>query len=322
MKKKGLIISTIVMVVVLIASLTTATYAWFNASAEVSVEQITLNTTAAEGLLIGVHKSNASTSSSVFQDYTNGDLTWGLTSPSTYNGTWTGGEDGFGLTVNSDQITSLTSTYGVGYTTTALNNGKESSDPEYISIAANNWFKAQGNGSTRTNMDNTTIQVASANSDFIVLDLGVTPSQNNLVKQAWVSIKVTVPNYANPGMGAAVKIGYAVNNATAVTYSDLTFVDAFNGMTQTNGYDASAIDQGALDTTNNTWTYSLELYNNATAMTRNSNIGRVYLVIYLDGDDDACIISNLGTGCTIDIQFGWDRTNGAKTFTKGVLADA
>ena len=37
MKKKGLIISTIVMVVVLIASLTTATYAWFNASSEVKV---------------------------------------------------------------------------------------------------------------------------------------------------------------------------------------------------------------------------------------------------------------------------------------------
>lgn len=29
MKKKGLIISTVVMVVILIASLTTATYAWF-----------------------------------------------------------------------------------------------------------------------------------------------------------------------------------------------------------------------------------------------------------------------------------------------------
>ena len=32
MKKKGLIISTVVMVVVLIASLTTATYAWFTAA--------------------------------------------------------------------------------------------------------------------------------------------------------------------------------------------------------------------------------------------------------------------------------------------------
>ena len=34
MKKKGLIISTVVMVVVLIASLTTATYAWFTASSK------------------------------------------------------------------------------------------------------------------------------------------------------------------------------------------------------------------------------------------------------------------------------------------------
>ena len=51
MKKKGLIISTVVMVVVLIASLTTATYAWFTASNkteikgfDVSVFQATLLT--------------------------------------------------------------------------------------------------------------------------------------------------------------------------------------------------------------------------------------------------------------------------------------
>ena len=37
MKKKGLIISTVVMVVVLIASLTTATYAWITGTSTVKV---------------------------------------------------------------------------------------------------------------------------------------------------------------------------------------------------------------------------------------------------------------------------------------------
>ena len=54
MKKKGLIISTVVMVVVLIASLTTATYAWFNAQAQATVDDLTITTKAADGLQIAM----------------------------------------------------------------------------------------------------------------------------------------------------------------------------------------------------------------------------------------------------------------------------
>ena len=53
MKKKGLIISTIVMVVVLIASLTTATYAWFSTSASATISPMNIQTIASEGLQIG-----------------------------------------------------------------------------------------------------------------------------------------------------------------------------------------------------------------------------------------------------------------------------
>ena len=54
MKKKGLIISTVVMVVVLIASLTTATYAWFSAQAQATVDDLSITTTAAKGLQIAM----------------------------------------------------------------------------------------------------------------------------------------------------------------------------------------------------------------------------------------------------------------------------
>ncbi len=55
MKKKGLIVSSIVMVVVLIASLTTATFAWFSASSSAKIENLQINTVTAAGLQIGTY---------------------------------------------------------------------------------------------------------------------------------------------------------------------------------------------------------------------------------------------------------------------------
>jgi len=330
MKKKGLIISTIVMVVVLIASLTTATYAWFSSQADAAVDQITLTTSAADGLLIGVHGTNSSTSSSVFQDYKNGGaLTFATTSNAEYYaGSWSA-EDGtgFGAQVGFAEISSLNAQYGVQYTTQALTDGAEQ-NPQTV-VAADNWFKASGNGPSRSTIDPATISYATANTDFIVLDLGCTPSKADLVKQAWVTIKVTLTGGATasaPGMAAAVNFAYAVNNASALgktSLSSLTQVDAFSGMTQSNGYNQNQLDAGAIATENavTTWSYSIQLFNSETYMVKNTDIGRIYLVIFLDGDDDACILANLGTGCTIDISFGWSGTYNAKTFTNGVIAD-
>jgi hypothetical protein len=134
MKKKGLIISTIVMVVVLIASLTTATYAWFSANAEVTVDSLNVRTTAADGLQI------AMTNSTVDVDRFSGSLE--------YNGAWTGDVTDWGSNLDfsaitigemSDAVTrvasgttvsSITSTYGApvdGYTI----NGYVASTAEY-----------------------------------------------------------------------------------------------------------------------------------------------------------------------------------------------
>ena len=79
MKKKGLIISTIVMVVVLIASLTTATYAWFTSTATATISSMNIQTSAAEGLQIAAVKYNVSGAPTTYNgaltldDDTNGD---------------------------------------------------------------------------------------------------------------------------------------------------------------------------------------------------------------------------------------------------------
>lgn len=102
MKKKGLIISTVVMVVVLIASLTTATYAWFSSQAQATIDDLTINTTAATGLQIAM----TGTKNSVDSLYS-GDLTY-------ENNAWNGTE-GWGTYLGFGQIEVGTIEHAVTY---------------------------------------------------------------------------------------------------------------------------------------------------------------------------------------------------------------
>ncbi len=56
MKKRGIIVATIVMVLVLAVSLTTATYAWFSDDAKATVDNLTIATTASTGVQIAVYQ--------------------------------------------------------------------------------------------------------------------------------------------------------------------------------------------------------------------------------------------------------------------------
>ncbi len=85
MKKKGLIISTVVMVVVLIASLTTATYAWFSSQAQAEISNIGVYTQATDGLQVAVKTDDTT--------YTSGWVNGAIT----YENSKFGGEnDGWG----------------------------------------------------------------------------------------------------------------------------------------------------------------------------------------------------------------------------------
>ena len=83
MKKKGLIVATIVMVLVLAVSLTTATYAWFSSQASATVDDLQITTAAADGLQIAMTNTPQSTTGMV-----SGDLDYALNK-------WTG-NDGWG----------------------------------------------------------------------------------------------------------------------------------------------------------------------------------------------------------------------------------
>ena len=68
MKKKGLIVATIVMVLVLAVSLTTATYAWFTTTSATSIQSINISAAAGADVKIGVLKDQLNYDSSATQD--------------------------------------------------------------------------------------------------------------------------------------------------------------------------------------------------------------------------------------------------------------
>ena len=94
MKKKGLIISTVVMVVVLIASLTTATYAWFTSQAQATVDDLTITTEAAQGLQIAMTGKEGSISNGLYS----GALRY-------ENNAWSGDSDTWGTYLGFGEIT-------------------------------------------------------------------------------------------------------------------------------------------------------------------------------------------------------------------------
>ena len=98
MKKKGLIVATIVMVLVLAVSLTTATYAWFTVDAQATIDNLSITAEAIEGVEIAVKTTNGDYSTG----YTFGDLAYEETPGSN----WTSSDqnDGFGSLLDFDQV--------------------------------------------------------------------------------------------------------------------------------------------------------------------------------------------------------------------------
>ncbi len=120
MKKKGLIISTVVMVVVLIASLTTATYAWFSSQAVVRVDSLNIKTVAAEGLQIAME--NRSGDSHSISNIVSGELEYN--SAATDGNRWLG-EEGWGQYLGFGGI-------DIGQINNAITKSETDSAPTYI----------------------------------------------------------------------------------------------------------------------------------------------------------------------------------------------
>ena len=101
MKKKGLIVATIVMVLVLAVSLTTATYAWFSTTASATVDDLAIKTQAADGLQIAMTNEQKS-----INDIHSGELTYDAGTKK-----WTGAQTTWGSFLGFTDAQATSGTY-------------------------------------------------------------------------------------------------------------------------------------------------------------------------------------------------------------------
>ena len=205
MKKKGLIISTVVMVVVLIASLTTATYAWFTSNQSVKIDTIGIKVTSSAKVNIGV-KSGTGTG---YPAYLNETLT--------ANGTgnqvsWTGGTEGLGATLAFDNL-NIVSAFGIG--TSSKNSSWASAadvdNKTAVTADGKTIIKAQGKADG-TGIDTSTISVASANTDYLNAVIGMEANTAN-VKGMYVKVAVSTDDAKTIlGTNAAIHIVVKIGN--------------------------------------------------------------------------------------------------------------
>ena len=290
MKKKGLIISTVVMVVVLIASLTTATYAWFTSQSVTRVGDIEMSATSSNKLKIGAKMDmNPTTDSQI--NYASGTVTWDAT-----NSEWTG-PAGLG-----SQIDFMSADAALNF---ALDKA--------VTIENSKFIKANGEGSTITE---NTKEDAEQNVDYFDATIMVLPVAENTVKQAWCSIKITPTDEGKIGMAAAIRFSIKIGNAAAFT------VDSYTGKTYAQGW-TNDVTAGTYNNTDRTWTYDIELmpFNTANFYGNDFETDGVAIQItaWLEGTDDSCISANAGTGAKISISF--DSSDSTKyTIANGVRA--
>lgn len=338
MKKKGLIISTVVMVVVLIASLTTATYAWFSSTAAARISSLNVQTVASTGLTIAATGTGGAV--------TSGTMT--LT-----GGVWGGANDGFGDTLEFTSAFGGTTVYGCSgdgsYLVTAANAGDETESKPPV---------ANGDGAV---VSGKPVKVVNAekNVQYFELDFAIQTTEDLETAKNLVLKTFTVE--ADGAMAAASRIAFytsaaegdkeqgktstfgltankLVNVLMAEPFANSRYVNSSwattGSVTTPLAYkqaEATATDflqaNVTKDITGTDYKYvkgtayfsgsadtNLETFNVADKVlgtfAQNSPLDTVYLrlVIWFEGEDAECVAAWAGTGITVNMEFGYQGT--------------
>ena len=241
MKKKGLIVATIVMVLVLAVSLTTATYAWFTVSASTSIEGFNLSVSAGNAVNIGLSPDNTWKAGASPDNFVSGDCSYAGTE-GTLTGGWTGSVASLGATIDHtinwgemEKAVGFSSDENVA--TDAKNatfaNTKLATQPNWTRIV-----KANGNATTFTGnaayaVANGVTGESGVKGDFVYLFMGAQPAK---ALQAGTNKLYIVVQSASTGstIGMAAAIHVAVRQHTDDAKTEAwTDYDAF---TTSNNY--------------------------------------------------------------------------------------
>lgn len=223
MKKKGLIISTVVMVVVLIASLTTATYAWFTASTVTSLNGFDVSVVSSNAVTIGVKSGYT---------YAPSEKTSGVSPDAFYTGTatftpvtagsiaapgsWSSESTGLSATLDP-QINWGAQSGAVGVTSQAVDetNGANLTDTQ-VTVWPNG---ASATGTVVTgNKDGANVKVNratpngtadGAKGDYVHFILGVSPTRN-LSTNNFVLVIEPSTTTSSLGVLASLHVAYRI----------------------------------------------------------------------------------------------------------------
>ena len=318
MKKKGLIIATIVMVLVLAVSLTTATYAWFTAASKASVTSIGFSVTSDSDVVIGVTKTNAYVTSATNDSFVSGD---GLNFQPYETDKWAG-SGGLGYSIDTGlQLTGLTQ---------AVWSGTVAGDPAVYSVDAKNSFNAgasvfvKASGSADSITTGTT-DLAIANGyvlegessetrgDYLDVCFGVKANKETVTGIALVIGVKATGTATTLGMNAAINYTYKLDNGSWSALTDIYGNDHYN-TTKSSMTAPSVSFNGATNITikdNNdsdiTWAKgdAVAVISIATSMTsaNYNDIHQLHLRLFIGGYDSDCNNAAAQASATINLNF-------------------
>ena len=341
MKKKGLIISTIVMVVVLIASLTTATYAWFSTSSVTSIQGFNVSVASTNDVNIGFRKtagfmteglSSAGfvSGTTVYTAGTDGQIGgyWGgasalngLSNDLKHDINWGAQTKAIGIQVSDSEISTLSTSIAAYSDTNTLgavlgHNNKTTPDTgyEYYSINATRFTD------DKTALIEPTAAKANKNGegtgDYVYMLLGVQPTKELAVNQLVIMVDMSASSLSTVGVIGSLHLAYRIsaNGAAPGAWTDVDIMG-------NNHYGTlkSAIETNITNGTASTPDYAkayLDTYTDAESVPQASyaafitglttdptHIDQIELVIYMFGPDGDCINAGLGASCTINMYF-------------------
>ena len=315
MKKKGLIISTVVMVVVLIASLTTATYAWFTASSKTSLQGFEVSVISDNAVNIGVKtnythylKDGKTNTNPVGTDaFVTGQVTFtGATAGKINTGIW--GEGTPGLSASLDpQIKWGAQSTAVGFTQSELNDTQENvlaktNVHDWNGTANDKAFKGNKDGDNNVKGGKAlpNIGVENGDGDYVHFILGVSPTKDLGLNNFVVAVEPT-GSASSLGVLASLHIAYRMTKYGASQPTVWKDVDiygtGYNSATQKVNVKNDATNGGVLIAGDLLAAYN-KTYETTTAPvgamayqitdldTKKDAITQLEVVIYMSGTDD------------------------------------
>ena len=315
MKKKGLIISTVVMVVVLIASLTTATYAWFSVSTVTKIGEFNVSVVSDNAVNVGIKKDythfveNTGVNTDAF---VTGDVAFETGTPGsmTAPGTWKSDKTGLSAVLNHN-INWGSQNTAVGVSTDATtfsdaNTGLWTIENGKTVVAANTG--ADGKAWTGN--------VAYANigaddtktGNYVHFILGAAPTAKLTTNKFVVMVEPT--SGTSLGVLASIHVAYRITKYKGTTgeWKEADVYNGMNGNTQITADFATNV-KGDLLTAYQATYDNAKPKNGSYALVidgldmEKDHITQIEIVIYLAGEDPDCNDQGKTSGGSIKMFF-------------------